>query len=395
MWEEMKSFIVYAVAAIFSIFVAYADGQSQCGRPDWKNVEYDYHPDHNGSESKAAAVVQVSEDKGNLSLVAYRSAQKQSFFYSPEYFKTQNNGKSWHPLIGEQPQHSPTVPFLYFQSPSESRILYRLVDDMGLYLRSEDSGRTWILPQYEIESMQPSEFAQQITGGRGYHLEIRIVGVHPHEPKTLYAAVWVSPWPNSAEELKDHRLEGVYRSIDGGDHWKKFTEEVRAFGLNWTQSLALGVSPVNPSIFLGVGRHGIEKSEDGAKTWQPVGQVALFNQRPIYRAEKMENRKMLGAPVGIEVYGFLFDPLAERIVYMLTNRGLFKTTNLGESWFLLDLGFDEIDAITTMSMNPTRSDQIVVGSRYGLYLSDDGGCHFQRIPSPGERVQKQERAGGN
>jgi photosystem II stability/assembly factor-like uncharacterized protein len=220
-----------------------------------------------------------------------------------------------------------------------------------------------------------------------------MVGVHPLEPKTLYAGISIVPWPDSAGELKTRRLEGVYRSTDGGEHWQKFTEEIQAFGLNWTQALAFGVSPAEPNIFFGVGHHGVEKSKDGGKTWQAVGQADLLNSRPLYSGEVLSKRKMLGAPVTAEVYDFLFYPRAKQVLYMLTNRGVFKTTDLGKSWRLLDLGFDEIDAITTVGLNPIHTNQIFVGSRYGLFLSNDSGCHFQRITSPGEQTQEHERAG--
>ncbi|HEY2495885.1 MAG TPA: hypothetical protein VGK24_02345 [Candidatus Angelobacter sp.] len=382
----MRSLIKFLVGVTFSVLVTSAAGQVQCGRVDWINTAYDYYPGHQLDNSKAAAVVQVSENVGHISIVIYKPAQKRAFYYSPEYFETQNNGRSWQVLTRDQPQHLPILPYTYFQSPSESRILYKLLPDIGLYLRSEDTGRTWILPQYEIDGKPASKFAEQISGSHGFHLEIRIVAVHPHEPKTLYAAAWVRPWPNSDEELKDHKLVGVYRSLDSGDHWNSFSEEVLAFGLNWTESLPLGINPSNPNFFLAVGRHGIEKSEDGGKSWEPVGQADLFNTRPIYRAENRTNRKMLGAPVATEVYEFLFDPHAEQIIYMLTNKGLFKTTDRGKSWRLLELGFDEIDAITSVGLNPIHSNQIVVGSRHGLYLSNDGGCHFQAVRSPGEQA---------
>src|SRR5580765_4305855 len=337
---------------------------AQCGRPNWNNVLYDYYPGHRLPDPKAAAIVQVSEQKGLLALVVYKSGeQKKTFYYTPEYFETYNNGKSWKRLIGDQPQRLPAVPYIYLQSPSNSQVLYKLIPDLGLYLRSEDGGRTWIMPQYEFEGKAAGQFAQEIGGGRGFHLEIRIVGVHPSEPKTLYAGALVAPWPDSGDELKARKLEGIYRSVDGGEHWNKFTEEIYAFGLNWTQSLAFGISPVNSEILFGIGHQGIEKSQDGGKTWLPVGQAHILDSRPIYRAETFSKRKMLGAPVTQEVYEFLFDPQANQTLYMLTNRGVFKTTDLGKTWLLLDLGFDEIDAITTVGLNPIHTNQIVVKSK--------------------------------
>jgi len=389
----MKWFRFFRRMALWTV-VGTSAAHAQCGRSNWSKVLYDYYPGHRSLDPKAAAIVHVSEERGHLALVVYKSGQqKKTFYYTPEYFETQNNGKSWQALIGGQPQRLPTVPYSYLQSPSNAQISYKMLPDLGLYLRSEDGGRTWIVPQYEIEGKASGQFAEEIGGGRGFHLEIRIVGVHPSEPKTLYAGALVAPWPDSADEFRARKLEGIYRSVDGGEHWRKFTEEIHAFGLNWTQTLAFGISPVNSEILFGVGRQGIEKSEDGGKTWLPVGQAHTLDSRPVYRAETFSKRKMLGAPVTQEVYEFLFDPQANQTLYMLTNRGVFKTTDLGKTWRLLDLGFDEIDAITTVGLNPIHTNQIVVGSRYGLYLSDDGGCHFQRIPSPGERRPEQERAG--
>jgi len=363
------------------VFVGVSAIEGQCGRPDWSNVLYEYYPGHE-RDARAATIIKVSEDNEQLMLVVYKSAfRNKNFYYTPEYFQTKDNGKSWQTLIGDQPQTLQAVPYIYFQSPSDPKTSYKLLSDLGLYLRSEDSGRTWALPQYSVDGKTPMQIADE-TGGRGYHLEARIVGVHPKDAKTLFAGMRVAPWSDSSSDLRTKQLSGLYKSVDGGEHWVRLTDEIHAFGLNWTQTSAVGVSPGNPDIIFAVGQHGIEKSENGGKTWALVGQAGLLNSRPLYRAEVNSKTKMLGAPVSQEVYEFLFDPNTLQTVYMLTNRGIYKTIDGGNSWRLLALGFDEIDAITTVALNPTNPDQIFVGSKYGIFFSKDGGCHFDRIPSP-------------
>jgi photosystem II stability/assembly factor-like uncharacterized protein len=240
------------------------------------------------------------------------------------------------------------------------------------------------LPQYVIGGKSRDQFAAQVGGRDGFRLDVSIVAVDPTQPRTLYAALRVVSWFDSDLHLKSHNVDGVYQSVDGGEHWRKFTSEILPFNLSWAGVSALGISPGNPNLMIGSGRHGIEKTVDGGKTWVPVGQVDLLEARPVYRQEHGGRTQMLGAPVVQDLYEFLFDQHAAGTVYMLSNRGIYKTIDSGTSWRLLDLGFDEIDAINSMALNPHKTDQIIVGSRYGIFISNDGGCHFKRISSPTE-----------
>ncbi len=362
-----------------------SEAQNQCGRMDWSAVQYEYYPGHRGESPRAASIQSVAENEGRLTIVARKSGVPQANYYSvPEYFETRDEGKVWQALPGDIPSGVPAAPYIYFQAPSDPTVIYKLISDLGLYLRSVDGGHRWRLPKYEIDGKSPDQVAEQLGGATGFHLEVLIVAVHPTDPNTLYAGMRATPWPGSGDDLTDHSLLGLFRSTDGGDHWAKFTDEIQAFRPNWTGTSVLGINPTNPDVVFGVGRHGIEKSTDAGRTWLPVGEEHSLEARPLYRAELKSKTKILGAPVALEAYEFLFDPKDTQTVYLLSNRGIFKTVDQGKSWRLLDLGFDEVDAITTVALNPGQSNQLFVGSRYGLFASHDGGCHFRRFPSPGE-----------
>jgi PKD repeat protein/photosystem II stability/assembly factor-like uncharacterized protein len=154
---------------------------------------------------------------------------------------------------------------------------------------------------------------------------------------------------------------------------------------NWS---CLG--PINGNIFWGAGRvnymaidpsdqriiwsaaatGGIWKSTDSAKTWKPV-------------SDFIQN---LGASA------IAIDPKNTSIVYVGTGDydggssnsfGLIKTTDGGLTWNNTGLQFDYVTdgwpKISDVNINPDSTNQILVSSTKGLYISKDSGATWNRI----------------
>ncbi len=357
----------------------------ECGRLDWSKVVYNYYAGHRSRNPRDAAIVGILSDGEKTTMLAYKAGENREYYYAPVNFGTNDTGKMWKAVDDDVPSRVPATPYGYFQAPSDSHVIYRLIPEIQLYIRSDDAGQSWIMPHGHIEGEPPEQVAEKVAGSPGFHVEIHIVGIHPTQPLTIYAGIRVVAW---GDDLKEHELKGVYKSLDGGENWQMFSDRLLPFSRGWTGTSPLGVHPKDPAILFGQGIGGILKSVDGGKTWLPVGQISLLEARPLYRREQESKTMSLGAPSTQEVYEFLFDPHTISTLYMLTNRGIFKTIDEGATWRLLDVGFDEIDAINSVAINPSSSNQIFVGSRYGIFASDDAGCHFRRIPSPGEQTKR-------
>jgi photosystem II stability/assembly factor-like uncharacterized protein len=116
--------------------------------------------------------------------------------------------------------------------------------EVGGLLRSDDGGETWQLARGS--SGQPHDSAEGLV-----HPDVHSVAVHPSSPDLVYA-------PTGG---------GLYRSLDGGDHWEQlYSCYCRAV---WTDPSRAGYLLFGPAG--SVDRKGrIEMTLDDGQTWQPA-----------------------------------------------------------------------------------------------------------------------------
>jgi photosystem II stability/assembly factor-like uncharacterized protein len=128
---------------------------------------------------------------------------------------------------------------------------------------------------------------------------------------------------------------------------------------------------------------GVYKSTDGGKTWKNMGLKAAFQVGKVAVHPKDPNTVYVGA------LGRLYGPNAER--------GLFKTTNGGESWDKV-LYVDDKTGVIDIAMHPTEPDTLLVamyerqrdgfdgndpakkwGPGAGLHKTTDGGKTWKKL----------------
>jgi hypothetical protein len=80
-----------------------------------------------------------------------------------------------------------------------------------------------------------------------------------------------------------------------------------------------------------------------------------------------------------EVVQFVIDPSNENIVFVVPNKGIYRSLDGGGTWCLLDLGFDEIEGVHSIAISSPHPLEIFVGTTHGVSYSSDRGCHFTRI----------------
>jgi photosystem II stability/assembly factor-like uncharacterized protein len=307
------------------------------------------------------------------------------------YWKTEDGGRNWvwsSTVLFDVPSTVLCCGSNPIQSPSDPRVLYKYLPELGLYLRSDDSGSTWQLPRYEVDSTPREDLAYRVAGNRSYRLNFSLAAIHPRQPLTLYAGIDVVPWARTitdAPPLEEHTLPGLYVSGDGGETWKKFSDKLESFDYLF-QVIPVGISPSHPDLMYGVCPAGICKSTDGGKGWSAVGEQSLLGEVPRSVEEKRTGRKVLGGRLGlgIAVRQFVFDPLNDKTVYIVSNKGVFRTLDGGETWCLLSLGFDVAYSYYDAALNPSNPKELFVGTAYGLFRSKDRGCHFEKIYPPAQ-----------
>lgn len=127
--------------------------------------------------------------------------------------------------------------------------------------------------------------------GTGTGLGASHAVIDPVDPETVYVA---------------STLYGVFKSADGGAHWRLLNRGVGA-----SDFYALAVHPQDPRIVLiGAAGGGIYRSTDGGEEFVDASQ-GLFDT---------------------SVYDLVFDTRDARIVYALTLREVFRSTDTGLTW---------------------------------------------------------------
>ncbi|HXW56017.1 MAG TPA: hypothetical protein VEJ67_09730 [Candidatus Cybelea sp.] len=216
--------------------------------------------------------------------------------------------------------------------------------DRGLY-RSTDGGATWKQVLYVNE-----------TTGAGD------VALDPTNPNILYAGMYDylrQPWyfrsggPGS----------GLYRSVDGGDTWRKLTDPGIPNGLPSGQPLGrieVRISPSNPAVVYAMieSRQGLLwRSDDYGEHWAMVNKDNRINPRPFYFSN-------------IRV-----DPRDENRIYVLAS----------DPWISEDGGktFHSVDYWTVFGdchalwIDPSNPSRLMLGSDGGLFISNDRGKDWE------------------
>ncbi len=202
--------------------------------------------------------------------------------------------------------------------------------------------------------------------------QIGAIVIHPTDPNTVFAAVLGNPFvPN--------RTRGVYRTKDGGATWEQVL-----FLSDSTGAVDLELQPGNPdvvyasmwhgerkpwTIISGGAEDGIYKSVDGGDHWKRLTDglpTGIFGKSDLAVSAAMPDR----------VYA---------LVEAKPGNGLYRSDDAGEHWTLVNgttagiitrpFYYDNVDA------DPTNADVVYAGAE-GFYKSTDGGRTFRTARTP-------------
>jgi len=172
---------------------------------------------------------------------------------------------------------------------------------------------------------------------------------------------------------------GLYRSVDGGQNWIPASRGLPDSA--WILSLL--VDPVNPNrIYAGLSYNndpgfasGVYRSDDGGATWAPTGRMdnpaagAYSNHVVVYALASSSNGAVLYAatrtkvPVPPYTYGY---------------GGVFKSTNGGQSWNLVNNGLPAGDLyVYDLAVDPTDANRVYAALHgSGVYVTVSGGSYW-------------------
>ncbi|HEX6809923.1 MAG TPA: glycosyl hydrolase [Gemmatimonadaceae bacterium] len=269
-------------------------------------------------------------------------------------FKTTDGGETWNPVTDKYfggtigaIAVSPSNPDIVYVGTGEYDIRGNVSHGDGMF-KSVDAGKTW-----QFDGLPDSR-------------QIARVRVDPRDPNVVYAAVFGHVWvPDSAR--------GVYKSTDGGAHWRKIL-----FRNDSTGAIELVLDPSNPDILYaalwqagrtpwslssGGAGSGIFKSTDGGEHWTELTHAP-------------------GLPNGvIGNIGLTVSPAEPNRVWALIEAdsgGVFRSDDAGATWHRTN---DERKLrqrawyFSRIFADPKDSNRVYVLNVH-MFRSDDGGTKF-------------------
>ena len=275
-------------------------------------------------------------------------------------WKTTDAGQTWFPISdGKIPVGSigaievaPSDPSVIYVGTGSDDIRSNVSIGRGVY-RSIDGGQTW-----------------SFVGLRDVG-QIGAVRVHPTNPDVVYVSATGNPFAPSADR-------GIFRTRDGGRTWQRVL-----FVSDSTGASDIEMQPGNPDVLFavmwrgqrkpwtiisGAREGGVYKSIDGGDHWTKLtvglpndlvgkGNIAVTAANP--------NRLYL-------------------LYEAKPGGGLYRSDDAGATWTLINSQPSLITRpfyYTTLAADPTNAD-VVYGGAEGFFKSTDGGKTFRPFPVP-------------
>jgi photosystem II stability/assembly factor-like uncharacterized protein len=230
--------------------------------------------------------------------------------------------------------------------------------------KSEDLGRTWeqleAAPHYDEGAPGKLRALWTVTPG------------HPSRPEELYAGVADA---------------GLFRSNDSGQSWQELKgvseHPTRAEWMPGAGGLCchtIIVHPDNPKrVWVGISAVGVFRTDDDGQTWD------LCNTGLDIVLEAKENKH-----IGSCVHRMVLDPENPDRLYQQNHRGLFRSTNGGDSWKRIEEGLPAENCFGfPIALDPTNPDRVFIvpeesdeyrmalEGRLTVYRTEDGGDSWQ------------------
>jgi photosystem II stability/assembly factor-like uncharacterized protein len=342
-------------------------------------------PSEGGFTRDSAIAITLDSALGNtaLQVVGFTHGKGAESFESAD-------GKTWKMSRKRAYPTSPLAEEFTLASPADAKVLYRSESD-GLS-RSRDGGRTWSRAAARVDGKDIRQYAISRVQSNVSRVWIQIAALHPTNPDILYAGVRV--WSVEAQGSVTYKgIGGVLVSTNGGDDWRVFSDQLTHYENEELYSPPLlAISASDPATMISHGRNGIILTTDAGRAWLPVGQQDLLEAPPIMpeRAAALERAKREGFQpnenpdwLKFQAYQAVFDPHNASTIYLVSSKGIYKSTDAGRTWVLLVIPVRNLFGINSLVIDRRDSNRLLVGAVNGAYLSKDGGAHFERVfPSP-------------
>lgn len=160
----------------------------------------------------------------------------------------------------------------------------------------------------------------------------------------------------------------LYRSDNGGNNWKKLNSPWKKNSIegNNISYIEIVPHPVDMNIvYVSTYPGGIFYSSDGGDNWESIG-FDLPSYSVVDGLRQGRYNLSISQSDPDTLYVGIFD------------EGVFKSTNNGKSWELTNSITTNL-GILALAIDPENKDLVFIGSRAGVFRSDDGGLTWSEF----------------
>ena len=298
----------------------------------WNNISDGYF------KTGSVGAVSVSESDNNIVVVGMGESPVRGVMTSSGdgVYKSTDAGDTWEHIGLENTKHisqvriHPNNPDIMYVSAQGSP--YSGSEDRGIY-RTKDGGKNWERVLFVDSSSGANDLAIDYTN-----------------PRVLYAAFWDHqrlPW----YVRSGGKGSGIWKSVDGGDTWKKLTEGLPNSVMG---KIGVAVSRANPKLVYAIiesDEGGLYRSDDGGNSWRLINDERVLRTRSWYY---------------MHIYA---DPSDENIVYVL-NAPMMKSIDGGKTFSNIQVPHGDNHYLW---INPSNSEVMINSNDGGANISFNSG----------------------
>ncbi len=307
--------------------------KSTDGAISWKSIF-----DHEKSSSIGSLAVAAS-DPNVIYVGTGEACIRGNLAQGDGIYKSVDAGKSWKNIglkdsraIGKLivNPHNPDIVFVAALGHPYGPNLER-----GIF-RTSDGGKSW----------QKVLFVDQNTGGVDITFD-------PHNPHILFASMWQvrrQPWRLDSGGAGS----GIYRSVDGGDTWKKLEGDGLPEGPLGKIGVAVAANSERVYALIEAKQGGLYRSDDGGDKWELVNPDDRFTQRAWYYMHVVA------------------DPVDANKVYIL-NVDFHRSTDGGHTFNKIKVPHGDNHGLW---IDPLNTSRMVQSDDGGVTVTHDAGAHW-------------------
>ena len=298
----------------------------------WRNISDGYF------KTGSVGAVSVSESDNNIVVVGMGESPVRGVMTSSGdgVYKSTDAGDTWEHIGLDGTKHisqvriHPSDPDIMYVSAQGSP--YASTEERGVY-RTLDGGKNWERVLFVDSSSGANDLAIDYTN-----------------PRVLYASFWDHqrlPW----YVRSGGKGSGIWKSVDGGDTWKKLTEGLPSTVMG---KIGVTVSRANPKLVYAIIESddgGLYRSDDGGNSWRLINDDRVLRARSWYY---------------MHIYA---DPSDENIVYVL-NAPMMRSIDGGKTFTNIPVPHGDNHYLW---INPSNSEVMINSNDGGANISFNSG----------------------